>query len=596
MKKHFLSVIISGVIGMACLSAIPVSASGGTFADAYSKDCGVALPPVVLTDYAEGVVSGEEPPADVVLRVDESLNLPDGTPLSQAYSEISEAAVPVFYVSEESAAESLVQFIGDFQIKDGILASDSPEILASLRESCVSLQGLLDFRSQNEYTLSQIRDITNTSDAKIVLLDASQTTRENVRHLQERLLTVWCEAETDEELYGAATSGCDGIYTQEPATAYDILSAFAEGTLLRMPMVVGHRGMYNEKQNTLEAAQEAYKAGADAIECDIYLTADDQIVIMHDAQLDSTTTGTGNVEEMTLSEIQQYEVDAGGGGENRPIPSLEDFFREFKGKEVMHFVEIKSSDPEIVSALKDLIAEYGVSDQVIVISFLKDQLALVREQISGISVGYLVNSAQEYDAEQCLRTLAPINATLNPSYEFVTNEQVRELAARGITVWPWTYPNDASFDAAYMTGINGITTDYADRTSECVVSLEAEDFVISATDAGAQKLTATVVTQKGEKYEVECEYLQISGSMTLLQTGDGRYYAGHGSGVVVLQYTYESDHVSYTLYSEPITITSEKENAAEPQGGCNSSLISGVLIVSSLVIISAIAAIGRKKG
>ena len=126
--------------------------------------------------------------------------------------------------------------------------------------------------------------------------------------------------------------------------------------------------------------------------------------------------------------------------------------------------------------------------------------------------------------------------------------------------------------------------------------LLGEDFVISATDAGAQKLTATVVTQKGEKYEVECEYLQISGSMTLLQTGDGRYYAGHGSGVVVLQYTYESDHVSYTLYSEPITITSEKENAAEPQGGCNSSLISGVLIVSSLVIISAIAAIGRKKG
>lgn len=596
MKKHFLSVIISGVIGMACLSAIPVSASGGTFADAYSKDCGVALPPVVLTDYVEGVVSGEEPPADVVLRVDESLNLPDGTPLSQAYSEISEAAVPVFYVSEESAAESLVQFIGDFQIKDGILASDSPEILASLRESCVSLQGLLDFRSQNEYTLSQIRDITNTSDAKIVLLDASQTTRENVRHLQERLLTVWCEAETDEELYGAATSGCDGIYTQEPATAYDILSTFAEGTLLRMPMVVGHRGMYNEKQNTLAAAHEAYKAGADAIECDIYLTADDQIVIMHDAQMDSTTTGTGNVEEMTLSEIQQYEVDAGGGGENRPIPSLEDFFREFKGKEVMHFVEIKSSDPAIVSALKDLIAEYGVSDQVIVISFLKDQLALVREQIPGISVGYLVNSAQEYDAEQCLRTLAPINATLNPSYEFVTNEQVQELAARGITVWPWTYPNDASFDAAYMTGINGITTDYADRTSECVVSLETEDFVISATDAGAQKLTATVVTQNGEKYEVECEYLQISGSMTLLQTGDGRYYAGHGSGVVVLQYTYESDHVSYTLYSEPITITSEKENAAEPQGGCNSSLISGVLIVSSLLIVSAIAFIGRKKG
>lgn len=243
MKKQFLSVMISAVIGMTCLTAIPVSASGGTFADAYSKDCGVALPPVVLTDYAEGVASGEEPPADVVLRVDENLTLADGTSLSQAYSEISEEAVPVFYVSEESAVEVLFQFIGDSQVKDGILASDSPEVLASLRESCVSLQGLLDFRSKNEYTLSEIRDITNASDAKIVLLEASQATRENVRHLQERLLTVWCEAETDEEMYGAATSGCDGIYTQDPTTAYDILSTFAEGTLLRMPMVVGHRGI-----------------------------------------------------------------------------------------------------------------------------------------------------------------------------------------------------------------------------------------------------------------------------------------------------------------------------------------------------------------
>ena len=243
MKKQFLSVMISAVIGMTCLTAIPVRASGGTFADAYSKDCGVALPPVVLTDYAEGVASGEEPPADVVLRVDENLTLADGTSLSQAYSEISEEAVPVFYVSEESAVEGLVQFIGDSQVKDGILASDSPEVLESLRESCVSLQGLLDFRSKNEYTLSEIRDITNASDAKIVLLEASQATRENVRHLQERLLTVWCEAETDEEMYGVATSGCDGIYTQDPTTAYDILSTFAEGTLLRMPMVVGHRGI-----------------------------------------------------------------------------------------------------------------------------------------------------------------------------------------------------------------------------------------------------------------------------------------------------------------------------------------------------------------
>ena len=147
-----------------------------------------------------------------------------------------------------------------------------------MRESCTQVQGLLDFRGKEAEPLS-MRDLANASDAKIVLLGEEQVNGEDVRWLQERLMTVWAAADTDEAFCAAAVAGCNGILVQDAQQAYDLLSLFDEGTLLHFPMVVGHRGIYSEKQNTLAAARLAYEAGADAVECDIYLTADGEIVI-----------------------------------------------------------------------------------------------------------------------------------------------------------------------------------------------------------------------------------------------------------------------------------------------------------------------------
>ena len=60
--------------------------------------------------------------------------------------------------------------------------------------------------------------------------------------------------------------------------------------------------------NTLEAAVNALEVGTDILELDIHLTADDQLVVRHDDMIDTTTNGTGLIAEMTLAEIQQYDV------------------------------------------------------------------------------------------------------------------------------------------------------------------------------------------------------------------------------------------------------------------------------------------------
>src|SRR5437773_10303111 len=80
----------------------------------------------------------------------------------------------------------------------------------------------------------------------------------------------------------------------------------------------GHRGNPAEyPENTLASFRSAIELGVDMIECDVHLSADGELVVIHDHALDRTTDGTGLVVQRTLAELRQ--LDAGGGG---PLPNL----------------------------------------------------------------------------------------------------------------------------------------------------------------------------------------------------------------------------------------------------------------------------------
>ena len=71
-----------------------------------------------------------------------------------------------------------------------------------------------------------------------------------------------------------------------------------------------HRGaMGSHPENTLIAFREAVKAGAHMIEFDVWQTKDKKLVVLHDATVDRTTNGIGNIADLTLEEIKQ--LDAG---------------------------------------------------------------------------------------------------------------------------------------------------------------------------------------------------------------------------------------------------------------------------------------------
>ncbi len=62
------------------------------------------------------------------------------------------------------------------------------------------------------------------------------------------------------------------------------------------PQNIAHRGASGEyPENTLLAFEKAILQRADAIELDVWLTKDDQVVVIHDETVDRTTDGTGKV-------------------------------------------------------------------------------------------------------------------------------------------------------------------------------------------------------------------------------------------------------------------------------------------------------------
>lgn len=101
---------------------------------------------------------------------------------------------------------------------------------------------------------------------------------------------------------------------------------------------IAHRGASGSwPENTLLAFREALKAGAGWLELDVHLSADSELVVIHDSTVQRTTDGYGKVEELTLAELRRF--DAGMG---EKIPLLEEVLTLVAGKAALN-IELKGA-------------------------------------------------------------------------------------------------------------------------------------------------------------------------------------------------------------------------------------------------------------
>lgn len=116
------------------------------------------------------------------------------------------------------------------------------------------------------------------------------------------------------------------------------LQAFFKYTGNDMPFISGHRGGVNKgfPENSIEAFENTLRYTPATFEIDPRLTKDSAIVLMHDATLDRTTTGTGKISDYTLAELKQLKLkDVEGKVTEYRIPTLQEAIVWSKGKTVL---------------------------------------------------------------------------------------------------------------------------------------------------------------------------------------------------------------------------------------------------------------------
>lgn len=93
--------------------------------------------------------------------------------------------------------------------------------------------------------------------------------------------------------------------------------------LTAVPQVVAHRGAsHDQPEHTLAAYERAIADGADALECDVRLTADGRLVCLHDRRVDRTSDGRGAVSSLTLAQLDTLDFGSWKGGGAQPAQVL----------------------------------------------------------------------------------------------------------------------------------------------------------------------------------------------------------------------------------------------------------------------------------
>ena len=149
--------------------------------------------------------------------------------------------------------------------------------------------------------------------------------------------------------------------------------------------IMAHRGYSGRfPENSRIAFVEAIKSGADGVECDIQRSSDGHFVVLHDASLERTTSGTGWVSDKTWSELQGLEVAPG-----EKLLRLEDIC-EMVPAEIWLNIEIKSPTvrPEDLGRIADIVRMRRSGERTLFSSFNHEMAESL--QNLGFKVGLLV--------------------------------------------------------------------------------------------------------------------------------------------------------------------------------------------------------------
>jgi len=202
-----------------------------------------------------------------------------------------------------------------------------------------------------------------------------------------------------------------------------------------------------EPENTLRSFVAAQRAGLDVIELDLHLSKDGALAVMHDADVDRTTDGSGAIAEMTLAELRQ--LDAGGG---QRVPVFEEVLDAVRCP-----LQAEIKDVAAARALAEVMRRRDLVPRVEVSSFHDDAIAEISALVPGVRT---VLIASRWGADVTDRAKAVGAQALALNIRRLTLETVETAHAQGLRVIGWVVNTQEHLRLVRALELDGATTDF----------------------------------------------------------------------------------------------------------------------------------------
>jgi glycerophosphoryl diester phosphodiesterase len=233
---------------------------------------------------------------------------------------------------------------------------------------------------------------------------------------------------------------------------------------LPRPAIIAHRGASaHAPENTMAAFALAVQAGADAIELDAQLTADDELVVFHDLTLSRSTDGAGRVPEKQLAELSKLDAGGRSGAEFRGqrIPRLEEVLAAFATK-VLFNIHLKSyphSRPGLVKHVCVLIRTQGLQGRTFLSSFNPSDLRQAARMLPEVPCCLLAARGWLGAWARSFGFSFGDYAALHAHVTDVSPQQVVRVHRLGRRLHAWTVNGRSEIARLAEWGVDGILTD-----------------------------------------------------------------------------------------------------------------------------------------
>lgn len=238
-------------------------------------------------------------------------------------------------------------------------------------------------------------------------------------------------------------------------------------------LIIAHRGASGQApENTLAAVKLALDQKADMIEIDVFLTQDEQLVVLHDETVDRTTNGQGLIEAMTLAEVKK--LDAGSWFSDKyrgeKIPTLAEVLQTVQGKAQL-LIEIKKSGRGITQKVAAMVKAHQATPWCVIQSF-DPQVAVRLHELKAplerhqLVIGnfplFLPYHYHKALGKGKITQYQKVQA-INSMYLFTTKNLIDRIHRQKQRIFVWTVNHPKDMRKLLQMGVDGLITNFPDQ-------------------------------------------------------------------------------------------------------------------------------------